>query len=294
MKPILCLLFLCLVISLQAQEKVRVNEIIDCNRFLLKDGRVIRLANIETPSLTDTGRVEKRIVKMIMNYIDEELKGVILRAEFIDTVEADCYRVHLYRKYDLNAININHLFLERGYGYYVADPKTEYSESYFEAVQKAYRENAGIWQYKTMNHPKVRKLDQRFRFSGGLCTYFDDDDEIEKLPLVSAGYRVSKLIPLIENKKGYLSISAGFENILIVMQNIYLGPEIRIKPSVSLSYYMGTMFLPQWGEGEDPLGSYQCVSLVLFVPRGDLELDAVFYTFKNNDRLFRFGLNIAI
>lgn len=76
--------FLCfLPILLMADEPVKIARVLDANLFELKDGRKIKLANLETPSIHDPDPYRASLAKMIKKYGQERLAGQTLLAEFV-------------------------------------------------------------------------------------------------------------------------------------------------------------------------------------------------------------------
>ena len=112
--------------SASAREKVHIDQVLDCNLFRLKDGRTIRLANVETPSRADTCWYNKQVTRQILDYMKEEVSRIPVYMEIADTLkEKNVYRVHLFQKFDLNSVNINQRFLSRGFGFRVPFPPCE-------------------------------------------------------------------------------------------------------------------------------------------------------------------------
>jgi len=286
-----------LVLHASEREKVKVQEILDCNRYLLKDGRTIQLANVETPSLSDTGRTARRVTSGILEYLNKEVKGATLRAEFVDTLEKErVWRVHLYRKYDLNKININAEFLVRGFGYYRKEPVTSASEGYFLAAQKAYERNAGVWNEKKILRPKPNKMGRRWRIHGGWA--FDGDelmtDDREGFPVVTFGYRVSNLLTFMQYQHQRLSLGCGFESFFFFVNNVYLGLEYRLLQPFYVAYYYGSfLLLPLWHDESDVLAVHHSFHIGYAFPGKHLELEAGYSFTTEHEKMLRFGLNIT-
>ncbi|MFC1569911.1 hypothetical protein ACFL4L_06715 [bacterium] len=272
-------------------------EIIDCNRFLLKDGRIIQMVNVDTPSLSDTNRTARHVIPKIMEYLKKEVKGVSLRAEFVDSLEKEqAWLVHLHRKYDLNSVNINEDFLVRGFGYYEKDPVTSYAEAYFFAAQKAYQKNSGVWFEKKDLRPKLNTMDQRWRIYGGWAFNGEKSvsEENKGIPVVTFGYRVSKLLPLKQNKHEYVSLSCGFESFFFLINNVYVGAEFRRHRSFYLAYHYGSFFLlPLWHDSFDAFAVYHGVYVGYVFPGKHFELESGINFLEEGDRLVRVGLSVT-
>ncbi|MBN1782218.1 hypothetical protein JW948_13885 [bacterium] len=289
-------ILLAAVSALFAKETIRIDKIIDCNLYQLKDGRKISLVNVGTPSLTDTSRTARRVSREIMAYCKAEMRNFSLSAEFVaEDEKTGVWRVHLMREYDLNTKNFNEHFLENGFGFYQEKPRTEYSESYFKAAQKAYKNNAGVFADKNEMSLRTNRMDRRWRILGGYAFDLEDiEGDEDHLPIVSFGYRISRLLTLLQSGQSTVSLAAGFETFIIIIQNVYLGPEIRIQRWLSLSYHAGVlaMFVPWLGEG-DYLSSYQSVNVGLIFEDRNFEFETGLMFGLEGGRMLRTGICIT-
>lgn len=143
---ILYLLYL-LPVQLMADEPVKIARVLDANLFELKDGRKIRLANVETPSIHDPDPYRAALAKMIKKYGQERLAGQTLLAEFTAQRDSacDCFPAHLFQKFTLKTVWYNQSYLKEGYGTYAGSPDSTYHREYFAASEAARKSNRGIW-----------------------------------------------------------------------------------------------------------------------------------------------------
>ncbi len=142
---LICLMcFFCAVLS---AEEVKIARVLDANLFELKDGRKIRLANLEAPSTHDPDPYRAALAKMIKKYGQEQLAGQTLLAEFIAEKDSacDCFPAHLFRKFTLKTLWYNQSYLKEGYGAYAASPDSTYHREYFAASETARKSKRGIW-----------------------------------------------------------------------------------------------------------------------------------------------------
>jgi len=149
-------------------EDVKIVKVLDCNLFEIKGGKRIRLAHVDAVSVTDKIKRVSSFAHNIKYYAEREFVGQTLMAEYIDASNHNFepLSVHLIRKFPLKTVNYNKLYLERGYGKYMAESDTVYSQEYLAAEEMAKLKNRGVWDkdlYSAEN-PKVSALSFMFGF----------------------------------------------------------------------------------------------------------------------------------
>ena len=274
-----------------AREKVHIDQILDCNRFLLKDGRTIQLVNVETPSRADTSGFNKQVIRQILDYMKKEVCRTSLYMEIADTLKKkNVYRVHLFQKFDLNSVNVNQGFLSRGFGFYQPEPSTDYSEIYFQAAQTAYQKNLGLWMAKkSLAIRRPAENYSRLRFCLGLIDLFEENHRNNEAVFLSVGYRISKLLPFYQKNRSYISLSAGFDSYYFYIHHLYFGLEIRLKHSYSLSVNKGGLALLFQRNGFLS-GNMWDVNAGYLFPSANVEFEVGYVHLNDEDRILRFSL----
>ena len=144
------LISLVLFFTLQAmatEEKVKIVKIIDANLFRLNDGRLIRLADIWVPSQNSESPLYHYIARKAIQYANEMLIGQRFKIRY-DSSKVRVGRpipVILFKIYPLQKLDINKLYLQRGYGKYVPAKDTPPVKEYAAAEREARRKHLGIW-----------------------------------------------------------------------------------------------------------------------------------------------------
>ncbi len=152
MKPskIAILVSLVLFFTMQAmatEEKVKIVKIIDANLFRLNDGRLIRLADIWVPSQNSESPLYHYIARKAIQYANEMLIGQRFKIRY-DSSKVRVGRpipVILFKIYPLQKLDINKLYLQRGYGKYVPAKDKPPVKEYAAAEREARRKHLGIW-----------------------------------------------------------------------------------------------------------------------------------------------------
>ncbi len=155
------LLFLPLI-RLHAED-VKIVKVLDSNLFELKDGREIRLAHVEAPSLSDSNKKLAFFALQIKMYAKGQFLGQMLTAEFFQPAENNSgpIPVRLVQKFLLKTVCYNLHYLESGYGKYIAEPDTLHAAAYREAEMEAKSKSRGIWneEYYLPDAPDAYLLD---------------------------------------------------------------------------------------------------------------------------------------
>ena len=145
--PMLIYLILIIMAAQIQAEEIRIRKALDANVFLLEDGRKIKLAYVETPSLYSADSLRASIARRIVKYVRSNMLRAPLQMEIVEPVPegAEVLPVRLYRKYPLETLYFNLVFLERGYGKYIPDPDMDEHDTYVKAAQEAEKSGKGIW-----------------------------------------------------------------------------------------------------------------------------------------------------
>lgn len=136
-----------LLSTLTLAEEVRIEKILDANLFLLENGHKIKLAFVETPSLDSADSSFNDLAKRIIKYARNNFLGVPLLMVIVSdtTLAKDVLPVRLYRKFPLETLCYNIVYLERGFGKYLPVAKQKDAEDFIKAERKAKNELRGIW-----------------------------------------------------------------------------------------------------------------------------------------------------
>lgn len=266
---------------------MKVEEALDSHRFRLEDGRIVQLANVDAPSLADTSRDARPVILQIREYLRQE---VVHYPHFIESanvqVEDSVTLVHLFRKYPLNRVSVNRKFLEKGFGFYVTEPKSDHSETYFEAAERAYRNRNGAWNPNFLGVRRKNPLARRIRMMGGLWSAYDaDENGFAFLPIIGFSYRISRLLLFSGDPTNYVSLAAEYVNYFIILSQIHIGPEIRIKRRLSFMAGFGAFLIPL-PYGFDDAGWYKpCwqISMGVLLPSRRAEFEIGILSPLNDD-----------
>jgi len=136
-------------LSLHAQE-VKIVKVLDSNLFETKSGQRIRLANVLTPSISDSNKKLALFAMSIKKYAEEQFLGrpLIMKIARTDSGKSEPIPVHLFQKFMMKTVCYNKLYLERGYGKFIEEADTTYRAEYLAAQEKAKRKKRGIWSEK--------------------------------------------------------------------------------------------------------------------------------------------------
>ncbi|NOX89942.1 MAG: hypothetical protein GXO77_13035 [Calditrichaeota bacterium] len=181
--PGIFILVLLSALPLSAQ-KVKIVKIIDTNLFELKDGRVITLADVSAPSVSEKDSALRFIAQRILDYAQKNLLNQTLRIEPSPASENDSIpiAVHLFLEFPLQKININEYYLREGFGKY-APVDSVYKSRYLKAAREAQSEGKGVY------NPGKEKFERSFAkivsISGGFGIFPESENELE----ISNSYR---------------------------------------------------------------------------------------------------------
>lgn len=151
----LIIIFLILYSGLIFAQKTKIVKIYDTNLFQGKNGELLRLANIEVPSLYGTDSMQQYVAQSAMKFAELNLLNRLCHYEVsTNQVDHDIVYVHLFRKYPLQNQNINKEYLQQGYGKYIQNQDSSYHQDYQKAEQKARERGKGVWYPHKFVRPK--------------------------------------------------------------------------------------------------------------------------------------------
>ncbi len=158
------------------EERVKIVKIIDTNLFQLADGRLIQLDEIATPSITSQSTFKKYLAKQILKYTRMMLLGkqVIIQYDSSQVRAGVPLKVHLFKIYPLEKLNINKIYLERGYGKFVPREDFPKEKAYAEAEKTAKQKHLGIWRHKK-NIPEIIRKEYLLYYKGGNKNILGDE-----------------------------------------------------------------------------------------------------------------------
>lgn len=144
---ILCLTAFIFSLSTVAADEVKITHVLDSNLFELKDGRRVRLANVLTPSTSDSNRRVAIFAYRVKKYAEEQLLNQTVVVEFLRGEQADSapLPVHLFQKFPLKTVCYNKVYLERGFGKFIEEADTMHRAAYLRAESKARKKKRGVW-----------------------------------------------------------------------------------------------------------------------------------------------------
>lgn len=139
------LIFFMLIPCFIFPQEVKIAKALDSNLFLLEDGRKIKLAHIEMPSIQAKDSLQRELASRIIQFAEERMLKKRFEIELAaDHDTATALAVHLFEKYPLQRLNYNAIFLENGFGKYVGMDSI-YDEQYLKAQQKVKNARSGAW-----------------------------------------------------------------------------------------------------------------------------------------------------
>ena len=155
--------FFTLTVSLYAQEKkVKIIQILDCNLFETETGSLVRLANVKTPSTSDTNAISHEVSKQIISWLDKKIlnKQVILQYSFPSSeMPSKSIPVQMFYQESLflNKNHVNLLFLQKGFGKFRMESDTSFYKELEGAEGIARKQNIGLWNSLSINQKKSSK-----------------------------------------------------------------------------------------------------------------------------------------
>jgi hypothetical protein len=291
---IFILIFSIFYTGLLAQD-VKITEILDANLFRTEDSLLIRMVNLNVPSITDEDSSRRALAHKIIEYADLHLHK--RSARFIISPKKSCQENsvqsgHLFRKYPLSYSNMNEKYLEAGYAVYLACD-TLFMDDYRMASEKAIKKKAGVWSPVRVE----KKADYLNRLRVSFWYYHLAYDVERYVPLFGVNYRWSDLYSLVDNKPFNINLSAETGTyIFIFIPYANLGGEIRYKNFYLRGHY--DILFPVLGSLDDEVDSigffgFDAGLLIPFGKRSGLEIE---YNFKvlNEDTIPLLSLSFKI
>lgn len=147
MRLIVVFLFLFGVNSISGQS-LKVVKILDSNLFELEDGRIVKLAGVDSPQLNNPIPLFAETAKYAVSYNKEVLLKRKVLVETISKVDSKNYElVYLWLKYPLEDLDLNQKFLEKGFGKFIYNVDPGKKAVLIEAEKYAADKYNGIWKY---------------------------------------------------------------------------------------------------------------------------------------------------
>lgn len=187
MRLIVVFLFLFGVNSISGQS-LKVVKILDSNLFELEDGRIVKLAGVDSPQLNNPIPLFAETAKYAVSYNKEVLLKRKVRVETISKVDSKNYElVYLWLKYPLEDLDLNQKFLEKGFGKFIYNVDPGKKAALIGAEKYAADKYSGIWKYyksgaydtldedlRCINTPQLILIDStRFqKYSGPRSIYY--------------------------------------------------------------------------------------------------------------------------
>jgi len=133
-------------------EKIHIIRIADANLFIAEDGRFLRMAGIDAPSVASADSFFARKAIRYMRHLFAG-RAVYFLAE---SHAGDTLDVHLFQKYPLSTVNLNARFIGDGYGRYKPNKHRRNDAVYVRAQERACKDGKGLWNKENLK-PVVQK-----------------------------------------------------------------------------------------------------------------------------------------
>jgi len=173
---VVCMLFAFVVYASPKKETIKIVQIIDANLFRLADGRLVQLADVQVPSLNSDFLFPKLISRKAFNYARKMLLGhrCVIRYDSSRLQVGKPLSVYLFKIFPLEKLDVNKLYLMRGYGKFVPSKASLYRREYRAAERYAQSKHIGIWgSSKTKAEISMRRHCLYYR--GGNRNLFGDE-----------------------------------------------------------------------------------------------------------------------
>lgn len=133
--------------SLLFAERVIIRKALDSNLFETKDGRKIRLAYVDAPSVADPNPKIRALARRIKRFAKEELVGQAVEIAYVDSagIAGGVRRVRLWKKFLLQTVDYIQRYLENGFGKLIPDSGEAMDPKYLAAGQRAQNRQLGVW-----------------------------------------------------------------------------------------------------------------------------------------------------
>lgn len=128
-------------------QTVTISEILDANLFKLSDGRIIKLAGVDAPS--DSSQIP--YLRIVASNAKDFINGysrIQLMMDSIAVDERNRYTlVILYKKYALQDVYLNEMYLRSGLGRFFNNTKSFAAIEFIKAQDYAYKNDIGVWKF---------------------------------------------------------------------------------------------------------------------------------------------------
>lgn len=217
-------------------QEIEIAEILDANLFKTVDGRLIRLANLEVPSLSDPDSSRFLLARNIVRFSESELLRYKCRFQLspkTDCSEKGIASGHLFKIFPLEELNINKRYLENGYGVYMPCD-TLYMTEYRKAGKRAMKKKLGIW--KTGR--RQRKPDYFNRMRGSYWILNAEYKVKNYFPIFGINYRWSNIYPIYSKNDFHLNFSGEAGTfVYFALPYAELGVEARFRQLYARTHY---------------------------------------------------------
>ena len=145
MKSLIMFFIICLAIQAQT---VKIVKVLDSNLFQLDDGRIIKLAGIDVPNLSNPTQFFQAAAKDAVDYAKVNLLDRLVEIYSISRIpEKNFETVTMYKNYLFNRVNINAKYLSLGFGKYLNNIDEDLNKELLDSEMEAIKNGIGIWYY---------------------------------------------------------------------------------------------------------------------------------------------------
>ena len=242
-KTILFLFFSSLLFS-QELSDIRIVKILDSNLFLSENKKLVKLADVKSPSLFSE---DSLLAKRIMRYSRNNLLGKeLVFQKAASGSSTDTLKIYLFKEYTLHTFNFNLEFLRQGYGNYEKSKSSAINPEYLQAESEAKEKNRGIWESEEAKRLRNFPLSNLFilKYSDNLKDY----NYNEAQPFLNISYELYKQnkifqISLSRLHKFYKGEDGGESLIYLIIPRFYYNMEF-------ISINLGLLFFKDIYGGE--------------------------------------------
>ncbi len=227
-----------LILGTASAQSVKIDKILDGNRFLTSSGQEVRLAYVISPSVRSSDPREANLARKIMAYAEKIFKEKRTEIVPIDTVESGALLILVYQKFPLQRINVNLEYLRKGYGKFDSSAKMSDSTDYLKAQRMAKRQKAGVWNLDVYRVRYINPYHYLRATAGFIPIKQNEVTSWVAIPSITVGYHYGDLLPVLKHKDFMLSLSADAGTYwLLSFPTAKAGAEINIK-----NFYARFMF----------------------------------------------------
>lgn len=231
----------CLICSGFGAEKAKIVKVLDSNLFRLKDGRLIRLANVDAPSVHDPNSHLASLAWEIRDYSKSILLSQPAEMEYAGTHwnTFDTIAVHLFQKYPFKKLWFNKMYLENGFGKFIPEADTTYRSEYLQAEAKAKQKGRGLWKYGSLK--PVEPFRRSYTVMGGIIENSDYHNSFKSFlistdpPGSQGGFGISLSVSDSRQLQEY----GGYKNEYLFMLNphwAFSGKYLGIEPGYTILF----------------------------------------------------------